>query len=281
MTYKRDQNVVGWTPAVLAATIGGAATVESIAVIPGNNDPGQVYSSINRDEVWMIVNRTIGGVTKRYVEMMEGYFDGPNRAQYLDKSLWRAAVKTAQIDAFYVDAGLTYSGVSTSTITGLGHLEGETVKVVADGAVQSDKTVTGGSITLDLAASKVHVGLSYGWVYRGMKLPYGSQTGPGVGQTKTVNGLVLVLRDCASFDYAIDLAGDGDEEQTSLVFAPVPFRKPTDPMSAAAPLFSGEVPVDPPYGNGFNTDPRVVMMGSAPLPWTLLGIQPRINEGEL
>ncbi|WP_143279269.1 hypothetical protein [Bradyrhizobium ottawaense] len=281
LTYKRDQNVVGWTPIVLAATAAGAAVVESISVIPGNNDSGQVYSSINRDEVWMIVRRTIGGATKRYVEMLEGYFDGPNRATYLDKSDWRAAVKAAQVDAFYVDCGLTYNGAATTTISNLSHLEGETVKVVADGAVQSDRVVSGGAITLDLAASKVQVGLSYNWIYRGMKLPYGSQTGPGLGQTKTVNGLVFVLRDSASFDYAIDLAGDGDEEQSDLVFSSVPFRKPGDAMSQAYPLFSGEVLVDPPSGSGFSTDPRIVMQGSAPMPWTLLAIQPRISESEL
>jgi hypothetical protein len=281
LTYKRDQNVVGWTPCVLAATMAGAAIVESISVIPGNNDPGQVYNSINRDEVWMIVNRTIDGHTKRYVEMMEGYFDGPNRAAYLDKSAWRTAMKVAQADAFHVDCGLTYKGAAATSITGLDHLEHETVKVVADGAVQADAVVSGGSITLGLAASTVHVGLSYGWIYRGMKLPYGSQTGPGVGQTKTVNGLVFVLRDSASFDYAVDLAGDGDEEPSALAFSSVPFRKPSDAMSSAYPLFSGEVPVDPPSGSGFNTDPRVVMQGTAPMPWTLLGIQPRISESEL
>jgi hypothetical protein len=42
MTYKRDQNVVGWTPVVLGATsAGAAAVVESISVIPGNNDLGR------------------------------------------------------------------------------------------------------------------------------------------------------------------------------------------------------------------------------------------------
>jgi hypothetical protein len=147
--------------------------------------------------------------------------------------------------------------------------------------VQSDKTVSGGTITLDLAASKVHVGLSYNWVYRGMKLPYGSQTGPGLGQTKTLNGFVFVLRDSASFDYAIDLSGDGDEEDSDLVFSAVPFRRPGDSMSQAYPLFSGEVNVDPPSGSGFSTDPRIVMRGSAPMPWTLLAIQPQISESEL
>lgn len=281
LTYQRDQNVIGWTPCTMGGTIRGAALVESIAVIPGNNDPGQVYSSVNRDEVWMIVNRNVNGITKRYIEMFEGAFDGPNRAGYTNKATWRAAVVAAQVDAFYVDCGLTYVGVPTTTISNLGHLEGETVKVVADGAVQQDKVVVGGTITLDLAASKVHVGLSYPWVYRGLKLPYGSRTGTGIGQTKNINGIVFVVRDAASFDYCIDMAGEGDEEAGDLVFSSVPFRKPTDPMSAAYPLFSGEVQVDEATGNGFSTDPRVVLQGTAPMPFTLLGVAPRIDETEL
>ena len=281
VTYKRNQNVVGWTPHIIAGSAAGTAVVESLSVIPGASDSGQVYSSLNRDELWMIVRRTINGQTKRYIEMLEGAFDGPNRATYLNKASWRADVRSQQVDAFHVDCGLTYSGTATTTITGLSHLEGETVKVVADGAVQADAVVSGGSITLSLAASKVHVGLSYGWIYRGMKLPYGSQSGPGIGQTKNINGLVLVLRDSAAFDYAIDLAGDGDEERNALEFSAVPFRTPGDAMSEAYPLFTGEVNIDPPSGNGFSTDPRVVMQGTAPMPWTLLGIQPQISETEL
>lgn len=279
MTYKRDQNVVGWTPIEIAGSVAGDAVVEWISVIPGDSDAGQTYSSINRDEVWLIVRRTINGLTKRYIEVMEGYFDGPNRAQYLDKQDWRAAVKTAQADAFYVDAGLTYKGAPATVISGLSHLEGETVKVVADGAQQADKIVTSGAITLDLAASTVQVGLGYSWEYRGLKLPYGSPTGSSVGQVKNINGIVFVLRDAASFDYAIDLTGSGDEDIDTPELKPAAFRIPSDPMSTAVPLFSGEFEVD--STGGFNSDPRIIAQGSTPLPWTLLGIAPRIDETQL
>ena len=48
-----------------------------------------------------------------------------------------------------------------STLTGLSHLEGMKVSVVADGKLQTDKIVVGGSITLDTPAIQVIVGLGY------------------------------------------------------------------------------------------------------------------------
>jgi len=47
------------------------------------------------------------------------------------------------------------------TFTGLDHLEGETVKVWADGIVLSDEVVVNGAITIDVASSTVAVGLPY------------------------------------------------------------------------------------------------------------------------
>lgn len=279
LTYKRGQNVVGWTSIEIAGTSAGDAAVESIAVIPGDDaDDGQIYSSVNRDEVWMVVRRTVNGQTKRYIEALEGYFDGPNRAHYLAREEWRDAVRAAQKDAFFVDSGLTYQGTPVTTVSGLGHLEGETVSIIADGATHPYRVVSGGAVELETAASTVHVGLPYQWIYRGMKLPFGSSTGPGIGQSKTVSGLVFVVRDAASFEYAIDLSGEG-EDSAELDFQAVPTRKVSDPQNEAAPLFTGEIEHNP--GGGFSTDPRVVMRSTASLPWTLLGIVPKVYESEL
>ena len=65
-------------------------------------------------------------------------------------------------DAFYVDGGLTYTGAPATVISGLSHLVGKSVSVLADGIVIPNKTVSaGGTITLTTAASKVQVGLGY------------------------------------------------------------------------------------------------------------------------
>lgn len=46
-------------------------------------------------------------------------------------------------------------------VTGLWHLEGKTVQIVADGGVEADQTVSGGKLTLQQASSFVAVGLKY------------------------------------------------------------------------------------------------------------------------
>lgn len=243
-----------------------------MAAIPGaTTASGQVYDSSGRDELWFVVKRTINGSVVHYIEMMEGVFDGPNRAAYLDKAEFDTDMRTQQADAFYVDCGLTYSGPAVSSVSGLDHLEGETVRVVADGAVQQDKTVVGGSITLDQAASTVHVGLGYDWVIRSLKLPYGAQTGSGVAKTKTVNKLGVVLKDSASFQYGVEVGGD-------IQFWRNPFRNAAMPMGLAVPLFVGEVILD--LDGGYDTDPRLVLKGDLPLPVTLLGFSPELKTNE-
>ncbi|KFB11029.1 hypothetical protein [Nitratireductor basaltis] len=131
ITYDREQRVLGFS----RHDFGGF--VESVAVIPGT-EPGH-------DDVYLVIKRTINGATKRYVEVMENAFDPQSDAVE---------------DAFFVDCGLSYSGAATMTITGLSHLEGESVVALADGNVVEGLTVASGQITLPYAASKVHVGLA-------------------------------------------------------------------------------------------------------------------------
>ena len=64
-------------------------------------------------------------------------------------------------DAYCVDSGLSYDGAPETVFSGLDHLEGEAVAVLADGNEITGLTVSGGSITLDREASVVHVGLAY------------------------------------------------------------------------------------------------------------------------
>jgi hypothetical protein len=136
-TYERDQEVTAWHRHILggASTSGGsAATVESCAVIP--------QSDGTRDQVWVLVKRYINGQTVRYIEYFEDEWSSEG----------------VQDDAFFVDCGLTYDGSATTTISGLEHLEGETVQILADGGAHADKTVSGGAITLDRSSSVVHIG---------------------------------------------------------------------------------------------------------------------------
>ena len=110
VTLKRDQSVVGWSRHILGgefASTTGNPVVESIAVIPGNNGSGQFEDSTNRDEVWIVVKRTINSGTKRYIEMFEQIFEGPLQADYTSEADYRAAVLAEQAESYYSDSLLT------------------------------------------------------------------------------------------------------------------------------------------------------------------------------
>lgn len=127
LTYQREQQVWGWHQHVTDGSFESVATIEEDF----------------RDAPYVIVNRTIGEVTKRYVERME------------------PRIVTGSEDVWCVDSGLQYSGAAATVISGLDHIEGEAVAVVADGNQVSGLTVTSGAITLPRAATKVTVGLGY------------------------------------------------------------------------------------------------------------------------
>ena len=59
------------------------------------------------------------------------------------------------------NTAITTFEVARNKITGLNFLEGKKINILADGAVHPQKTVASGSITLDRAASVVHLGLPY------------------------------------------------------------------------------------------------------------------------
>ncbi|MGH6900770.1 MAG: hypothetical protein ACREJ5_30160 [Geminicoccaceae bacterium] len=65
-------------------------------------------------------------------------------------------------DLLMVDAGLRLSQSPPALVwTGLGHLEGQEVALVADGLVLERTTVSGGQVVLDAPASELAVGLPY------------------------------------------------------------------------------------------------------------------------
>jgi hypothetical protein len=74
---------------------------------------------------------------------------------------WDEDAGTELADACFVDYAVSYSGAPQQTFsTGLAHLEGREVRILADGHQESG-TVTDGSITLRKPASKVTIGLGY------------------------------------------------------------------------------------------------------------------------
>jgi len=216
--------------------------VKSVAVVPTTGD----------DRIWLIVERTINATTKKYIE-------------YIDISA----------DDFYVDCGFRYSGAATRSITGLHHLEGETVSVWGDGSYAGDYTVSAGIVTIPTsktAIEEAYIGLAYDadWLSMPIVIPL-QETGNTTHSVLTrVNELQMVLYKTAgilyvgpSFDKLID----------------VPFRTTYDPMTEAPPLFGNDVPdVKQVNFNGtFGRQVYIAIRHNLPLPCTVIGFTARME----
>jgi hypothetical protein len=173
LTYEADQNVRGWHRQKVGGSFaGGDAVIEWVATSPGQSGP---------DDVWLVVKRTINGQTKRYIEVMQPPFE------YGDVE-----------DAFMVDCGLTYDGAAVGVVSGLGHLEGETVVALADGVIYRDLTVSSGQVSIPVDASKWHVGLAYNAVAETLELDVGGRDGSVVGRRKRVNSVIFSVLETAN-----------------------------------------------------------------------------------
>lgn len=209
LTYEAEQDVKGWHRQIIGGTYaGGDAVVERLATVPGTLT----------DELWMIITRTINGQTKKYIEVLTpGLLD-----------------ETDPEDAIYLDSALTYDSTETSTITGLWHLEGETVYALADGAKQGPFTVSGGTITLTTAASKVHVGLQYQTTIETTDIEAGARAGTAKSRPKNLSDIYLDL-----YRSLGGRAGMGGNQYSADRMLDIVYRTPADVMGSAPTLRTG------------------------------------------
>jgi hypothetical protein len=240
VTYRREEEVVAWHKHLIGGEFsGGQAVVESIATLP--SDTGE-------DELYMIVKRTINGATKRYVEQMRPFNFG--------------GVTTG---AFFVDCGLRYDGTATSTLSGLYHLEGETVTVLANGATHPDREVTGGGITLAYNSTTAAVGYNYTSSMQTMRIEAGSADGTSQGKPKRIHAVTLRLLETVGIE-----VGNSSNENDRVFF-----RDSSMPMDQAVPLFTGDKDIE--FPGGYDDDDRLYVRQTQPLPMSVLALFPRMN----
>jgi hypothetical protein len=431
MSYNRRQDILGWTQHKLGGSFnGGAPVVESLAIIPGSDNSAQQYNSGKRDEIHIIVKRTVDGNTVRTKEVCEWSFDGPLREEYSTEALWRAAMRDEQQDAFYVDSGGTYdtplditaatvanpvvltsashgvsdgaeivvSGVNgmeelnfnkyiavdtatntialasinnpvsitgatqanpvvvtaighgksngdkvailsvggmtelngnvytvanattntfelsgingtgyttytsggvvydtidgsaytaytsggeiretITTLTGLSYLEGEEISLLADGKILANETVSSGQVTLDESAGKVQYGLPCPWKFESLKLPYGTQSGSGIGKTKEIESLTLCLVDAGRFEVGL-VSYNQDVGRQEHTLQQVDFVVDGLETDQAVPLFTGEWHTS--IESAVERDVRIYMTGTYPVPFCFTAIAPQMSARE-
>ena len=158
-----------------------------------------------------------------------------------------------------------------TSVSQLDHLEGESVEVFADGAVQTSKTVSSGAITLDEAASVVHAGLQYEKRFKSLKLAFAKETGTAVGSPKNIADLYLILLDTA--EGSISVATEDIDGENA--FTELDLRKATQVDGEPVPFFTGEVQLG--IEAGYDVDLRLILKSTAPVPATVLGIVPELE----
>jgi hypothetical protein len=202
----------------------------------------------SEDVLYAVVNRTINGQTVRYVERMATRLFGDLQ------------------NAFFVDAGISQSFPNpVTTVSGLTWLEGCTVAVLADGAVQSQKTVSDGAITLDYAASVVQVGLPY--TSDLLTLPAVLQLdGYGQGRMKNINKAWVKVYQSSGI-----LVGPDADHLTEIK------QRTTEPWGSPPALQSAELQVM--TTPSWQTGGQVLIRQQNPLPLDVVGLTLEVAIG--
>lgn len=243
--YERsvESLILGWQRHVIGGVGtagGGAPVVESVAVIPSPDG--------SRDELWMVVKRYINGQTVHYVEYMNKLFEESD----------------ADEDALCLDCAVTYDGAATAIISGLWHLEGQTLAVHANGAILPNVTVTNGTVTITKASTLVNFGYTYNSDMKTLRPDVGASDGTGMGKTKRINRLGLFLWRTGGLFFGRDF--DNLNE--------IIFRLAGDPTDTAVPLFSGIKSET--FDGDYDMNAQICIRQNTPLPGAIRGIYPML-----
>lgn len=312
MTRNVKQESLGWGRMISGADGVQNGKYESVCVIPKNGED---------DQVWVVVNRTIGSVTKRFIEYFTPeQFDDIWDAICLDSSLtldvpititgatkanpvvvtavghglsngdqikidnvvgmtelngnsYLIADKTDDTFELQTLASVDVNGSAYTTyisggevrkmvtaISGLGHLEGETIQVQVDGGVPTTNSfvVSGGAITLASKAAVVHAGLPYVPYMKTLRPEGGSRVGTAQGKTKRIASVV------ARFYKTLACQIGTEDKQDRFTFDE---------------LFTGDKPL--PIPMGWEVDGRIVCTSDKPLPLTIISLMPKLSTSDI
>lgn len=167
-------------------------------------------------------------------------------------------------DSVFMDAALSYAGSPATVFSGLNHLIGKAVSVLADGNVVSGKIVSdAGTVTLDKAASVVYIGLPYKSRLQTMRLEYDAQ-GTAQGKKKKL-AIMFVRVDNTRAMYI----GPSEDKMVEVKF------RDALPFGSVNTVFSGDkrIAIEPSWG----TDGQVMVVQTDPLPITILALIPEIE----
>jgi hypothetical protein len=250
LTYLREEEVWGWH----RHDTGAAGLIQHVCVVP----------EAGEDVVYLIVRRTIGGAYHRYIEKLE-----------------RREIVDFNADAFFVDAGLSWDGAPVTVISGLDHLEGEVLAVLADGAVLYNGDPAGssaglfrvsmGSLTLPTPAAPA---TGYSVIHAGLPIRFAEietldldVAGSDVRDKRKRIGALNILVDATSRSF---YAGPDSSSLYQYKLAP------QEGTSHVTP-FTGQLEMS--VIARFDNEGRILIRQLDPLPVSILGVLPAAELG--
>ena len=241
-----------------------ADTFESIAVIP--------YSTENYDQVWSIVNRENGKTVEFFENKFKTVTDGDD-------------VVFLREDQIRLDSCVTYNA-SATIFTGLGHLEGETVGILADGKVLDEDTVVDASVVTSAAYTKVCVGLPYYSDLESLDIELGLPNGTIQGAKTKVGAIMYRFVD----SFAGQIGPDSDNlyeaftdlvishNASELIFSPLDYDWSAQSVSDPSPyLYTGDIRRA--MGAGWKKGGRSFYRQTKPVPVTITAVIPEVSVG--
>lgn len=233
-TYERTQEVVAWHRHPITNGI-----VTAVGTLPGASG----------DELWLCVERTIDGAAARTIEVIA--FDNRDN--------------TAKADAIYVDAAAIYDGTATTSLSGLWHLRGEEVVILADGNAATGTVDATGHLTLATAASYVIVGKTIVSSLVTEDLEAGAQAGTAQSRPKRIHQLFLRTLN--------SLGGEAGPYLGTL--RPILYRTVSDPTDTSPPLASGFH--DHGFDGTWERKAEIEVYHDEPYPMHITGLVAEIN----
>ena len=152
------------------------------------------------------------------------------------------------------------------SVSGLSHLEGKTVSILADGSVEPSQTVTSGSVSLSIHAGRIHIGLPYTSKLETLNIDYQRQDGTAQGRLRSIAKVIARLEYTNGGNIGIN---ENDVqaieyEQENWGIAPALFTGDKETVLAA--------PSD--------TEAHIVVTQSQPLPITVTALIAEVTIGD-
>jgi len=158
--------------------------------------------------------------------------------------------------------------IPTSTISGIDHLNGATVAILADGLELPQQVVVNGSITLTNPASVVTVGLPIQAQFQSMYLDHPGANPTIQGKRSNVTAVTVRMRDSCAMKVGTTFSNLTQFKE----------RGPGSPLGTPLPLVTGDERILVPAG--YSTMKQICIQQDSPLPCNILAVIPEMTVGD-